>query len=234
MRNSLLFLFTAIIFISCDSISGKGNIKKENRQVSEFEAIKNSGSIDLKIRIGDTYKVEVEDYENLLQHIVTEVDNGVLEIHFENGLSVMNTKTTVFVTVPSIKKLSSTGSSDTEISGVLTSTSALEFSVTGSATIKGEVDAPSVKVNITGSGEMNLRGKTQNMECKISGSGDFNGRDLKSENCTVTVSGSGDAKVFASVKLEAKVSGSGDITYGGNPPDTKIKQSGSGTINPEK
>lgn len=230
MRNFFLLLCAALTFISCDSISGKGNITKDQRDVGEFDAVKNSGSIDVKIIIGDKYEVVVEDYENLLNHIVTEVNNGTLNIHFENGLSIMKSEAMVYVTVPGLKKVSSAGSSDTEISGVLKSNSELELSVTGSGSIRGSIDAPSVDISITGSGEMDIDGKTQNMKCKITGSGDFKGHELKSENCTISVSGSGDAKVFASVSLDAKVSGSGDITYGGNPPDTKINKNGSGTI----
>ena len=234
MRNILLLLLTTTLFISCDSISGKGDIIKESRKTGTFDAIKNSGSIDVKIIVGDNYNIEVEDYENLLPHIVTDVDNGVLEIHYENGINISNSNATVFVTVPTLKRIITSGSSATEISGVIKNTKGLEFSVTGSGSIEGTVDAPSVELKITGSGEMDLKGVTQTMECKITGSGDFDGRDLKSENCTITVSGSGNAKVFASVSLKAKVSGSGDIIYGGNPPDTKIEKSGSGTISQEK
>lgn len=234
MRNLLLFLFTSILFVSCDSITGEGDIKKESRELGKFDEIKNSGSIDVKIMVGDNYNVVVEDYENLLPHIVTEIENGVLDIHYENGINISRSNTTVFVTVPTLKKITTSGSSDTEISGVLKNTGGLEFSVAGSGSIKGAVDAPSVQLKISGSGEVNLKGSTQKMECKISGSGDFFGEDLKSEDCSITVSGSGNAKVFASVSLKAKVSGSGDITYGGNPAETKIDKSGSGTISPEK
>ena len=46
---------------------------------------------------------------------------------------------------------------------------------------------------------------------------------LQSNNATITINGSGDAKIWASESLTAKVIGSGDITYYGDPKMCKVK-----------
>ncbi len=97
-----------------------------------------------------------------------------------------------------------------------------------------QVDAPSVKVSGSGSGNIKLSGRTKDFNCKISGSGDANCENLQSENTTISIAGSGNAKVFASVKLVARTSGSGDIYYSGNPPSPEIHTAGSGTVQAQK
>lgn len=39
---------------------------------------------------GDSYSLTVEDDENLIPYIVTDVNNGVLNIHYKDGYSIMD------------------------------------------------------------------------------------------------------------------------------------------------
>ena len=97
-----------------------------------------------------------------------------------------------------------------------------------------QVNAPSIKFTGSGSGNVKLSGRAKDFDCKVSGSGDVNCGNLQSENTSITISGSGNAHVFASVHLIAKTSGSGDIYYLGNPPSPEIHTSGSGTVQAQK
>ena len=234
MKNYLLIVLAALCFTSCDSISGKGNLIKDQREVTDFKSLKSSGSIDVEIIMGDRFEVVVEDYENLVEYIVTEVRNGTLNVHFENNISIMNSEATVYVTVPTLNKITGSGSADISVSGILKHSENIELAVSGSGSIEATVDAPSVKATISGSGEMDLAGNTKEFECRISGSGDLEAEKLLSEKCKVTVSGSGTAKVFASVSLDANIRGSGDVVYGGNPSSPQVNISGSGTVRAEK
>jgi hypothetical protein len=64
----------------------------------------------------------------------------------------------------------------------------------------------------------------------LSGSGDIDSDALKAKNVDITISGSGDSKVFCSENLKARVSGSGEIQYKGDPKTKDAKVSGSGSI----
>jgi hypothetical protein len=77
---------------------------------------------------------------------------------------------------------------------------------------------------------MVLTGKTENFNSNLNGSGDIDAGDLKAKNAKITVSGSGDSKVFCSESLHARVSGSGDIEYIGDPKKKDTKVNGSGAI----
>ena len=214
-------------------LTGNGNIRTEKRNTGNFRAVKTSGSIDVEINSGNAYEVSVEDDDNLLPYVVTEVNNGTLNIHYENNTSINNDHAKVYVTVPSLDKLVASGSADITIRDVLKNTQKFELNVSGSGNIKGAVDAPAVSIGVSGSGNVDLKGRTKDFESSVSGSGDVDCGGLQSENATVKVTGSGNAHVFASVNLSASISGSGDVYYGGSP-KTEIHSSGSGSVQPEK
>ncbi len=239
MKNLIFVLVGIFLLSSCylgwngDSITGNGNIRTETRNVKNFSGVKTSGSIDIEISPGDKYSVSVEDDENILPAIVTEVEGGTLNIHYKNNTSINDDHAKVYVKVPSLDKIISSGSANITINGVVKNDRKIEVAVSGSGDINGGLDAPEISASIGGSGNMKLHGRTKDFDARVSGSGNMDCRDLHSENTIIKVSGSGNAHVFASVHIEARVSGSGDIYYGGNPTSPEIHQSGSGSIQPE-
>ena len=234
-----IIVVAALFIISCDGlngtrVTGNGNIRTEKRNTGNFNAVRTSGSIDIEINSGDAYNVSVEDDDNILQYVVTEVNNGALNIHYSDDVSVNDDHAKVYVTVPSLNKIISSGSADISITDVLKNTDKIELKVSGSGTINGELDAPAVSVEVSGSGNVDLRGRTKDFDCSVSGSGDVKCANLQSENATVHVSGSGNAHVFASVHLSASAAGSGDVYYSGSPANPEIHTSGSGSVQAER
>jgi len=234
MKNLSVLLIASVCFISCESISGNGNVKDETRPLSNISAIRTSGSIDVEISNGDGYSLTVQNDENLIPYMLTEVNSGELNIRYKDGYSIMNDHAKVIVTVPSVDKITTSGSGDITSSGVIKSDNALELNTSGSGDIKANVNAPSVTVSGSGSGDIQLSGMTKDFECKMSGSGDVDCGNLKSENAVIKVSGSSNVHVFASVSLKVNVTGSGDVHYGGNPTSPEIHITGSGTVSADK
>ncbi len=230
MKNLILLFVTSVLFTSCASVSGNGNVRDENRDISAIDAVKTSGSIDVEIKDGNNYSLVVENDENLIPYVITDVNGGVLNIHYKNGYSIMNDHAKVIVTAPSLNKLITSGSGDISSNGIIKSNQQMEISTSGSGDVNVELDAPSVKVTGSGSGNISLSGRTKDFDCKISGSGDMKCANLKAENAAIRVSGSSDVHVFASVSLKVNVSGSGDVTYSGNPTSPEIHIAGSGTV----
>ena len=209
-------------------------MRDEKRDLSEIHAVKTSGSIDVEIKSGNEYSLVVENDENLIRYVITDIDNGTLNIHYKHGYSVMNDHAKVVVTAPSLDKLVTSGSGDIISDGVIKNVNEIQITTSGSGDINVNVDAPSVKVTGSGSGDVSLSGRTKDFNCKISGSGDVKCQNLKSENAVVHVSGSSDVHVFASVSLKVTVRGSGDVYYAGNPTSPEIHITGSGTVTAEK
>ncbi len=205
-------------------------MREEKRDIPNIYEVNTSGSIDVEIRNGDNYSLTVQDDENLLPYVITEVDNGALNIHYKDGYFINHDHAKVVVTAPTLEKLSSSGSADITSDGVIKNSKDIEIHTSGSGDISVEVDAPSIRVSGSGSGDVSLSGITKDFDCKMSGSGDVKCSNLKSENTVIHISGSSDVHTFASVSLKVNVTGSGDVYYGGNPASPEIHITGSGTV----
>ena len=230
MKYLIVAIFSAFLFSSCDMISGNGNVVEENRQVSDFQSILSSGSIDVEVTPGNGISVTVVNDENLIPYVITEVKDGELQIHYKKNTNVSNDHAKVIITAPDIRKIRTSGSGDIVTNGTLTSSQTIEFVSSGSGGVTAAVDAPAITLTGSGSGDFKLSGQTKDLSCKLSGSGDADTRELKAENAVLKSAGSSDFKVFASVSLKASISGSGNILYWGNPALSDVRVSGSGKL----
>jgi len=233
MTRILTIILAAIIFCSCRSITGSGNIITQTRHLNQFDGVKCSGSIDIEVMNDNTQEVKVEADDNIMPYVITKVDNGMLDVHLKNNQMYHNINVKVYVSAPVLARLFVSGSGSLTSTNTLKDADRIEFKVSGSGDINASIDAPNIIADVSGSGTLKLQGRTKNFESSVSGSGDITCKDLLAENTNVTVSGSGNAHVFASVSLNAKVSGSGGIYYSGKPTSPVIHKSGSGSVQAE-
>lgn len=93
------------------------------------------------------------------------------------------------------------------------------------------IDVTKLTTKIAGAGKIDIEGIADDHRLSINGLGEFDGSKLKSKITTVSLSGSGIAKVNASDELDIKISGDGIVKYCGKP--NIVKQiSGKGKIDP--
>ncbi|MDX1754065.1 Putative auto-transporter adhesin, head GIN domain [Salinimicrobium sediminis] len=213
-------------------INGNGNVITQTRNVSDYDAVDLTGSMDVILIKGREGNIKVEAEENLQQHITTEVSGGKLKISVEKGYSLNPSRNSdIIITVPftDLDAVSLTGSGDIRSSDMIT-TKDFSLSVTGSGNIKLPVQAENTSASITGSGDIDLKGSSTEFNCKVTGSGDISAFDFKAQHVRVTVTGSGDVQVYASESLKASTPGSGDIEYRGNPKKEDFRTMGSGSI----
>jgi hypothetical protein len=83
--------------------------------------------------------------------------------------------------------------------------------------------------DLNGSGTIILEGTADKSDLNITGSGDIYAQDLITNKSSIDITGSGNASLFATAKLNAEITGSGIIDYKGNPELTS-KITGSGEI----
>jgi hypothetical protein len=242
MKNSIktqsALIITLMLFISTSygqwnkGIKGNGNITTITRTTSDYNAIRCSGSFDYILVSGNEGNIKIEGEENLLAYIITEIEYDGLVIKTKNNVNLKPSKNkTIKITIPfrDIERISLAGSGDLYNKDVINEED-LNISLAGSGDIVLDVKTSNVKAKIAGSGDITLKGKTDYLEADVTGSGDFHGFDLESNNTTVSVTGSGDAKVISNSFLKARVTGSGDIVYKGNPEKEDTKVAGSGSI----
>jgi len=207
----------------------------QDRHVSGFNAIDAAGSFDVYIVQGVTESVKVEAPADVIDHIVTEVEGGVLKIHTKNESGwnwsdFGHKKIAVYVTAKDLNSIAITGSGDVFFKDGITTPGALKIRLTGSGDVIGKVDAKSLECSIAGSGDIKLSGHAESSSVSVSGSGDYTAKSLVTSSTTVHVSGSGDASINANTSVEASVSGSGDVSYTGGAQHVSSSKSGSGSI----
>ncbi len=235
MKPVIVLALVALCVASCrlgfKTVRGSGNLIKEERNISGFSTIEDAGSIDVEIKMGSNYKVEVEADDNLMKYIKIDKRGEKLVIELKDNIDFkLENPVTVRIETPELREVIASGSGNIKTIGKVNSTRTIETSLAGSGNIDMmEVNAPAVESSIAGSGNTNISGQTKNVDISIAGSGSFNAADLRSENANVSIAGSGNVKLFASVNLDVSIVGSGDVFYSGTP---KISQSiiGSGSI----
>lgn len=238
--KNIILLSCAVLFCQWSNaqwfgqnkINGNGNVVQENRNTTSYDQIEMQGFFDVELISGNEGRITITGEENLIPHIITEVNGDRLVIKTENGYNLQPSKSNgIVVQVPfeSLDEVSLIGSGDI-ISRDLIKSGAFKTKLTGSGDIELELEAESVETTLTGSGDIVLQGATQNVVHQLTGSGDIESSKLKAIDAQAFLSGSGDIDLYCSGNLKIRVSGSGDVAYVGNPSKEDSKISGSGDV----
>jgi hypothetical protein len=228
-----LFIFS-ILLSACGwrSVRGNGDIATITRNEGNFKSVKAAGAFDVFFSQADDYEIRIEADENLMQYILTTVEDGVLRLRTKNGVNLRPSEDIkVYLRAPQYESVSLAGSGNMVAQTPISSTKTIKLSIAGSGDIKlQEVNAPELHVNIAGSGKAEGSGATRVVDIDVAGSGDVMMKDLKAETAKINIAGSGNVWVYASMKLDVRVAGGGDIHYYGNPAEIKSKSAGSGNL----
>ena len=241
MKTPLLVLLLSVLIVASTqptnahtlvTIVKTKKLKGEERNVSGFKGVSSSGSYDVKIKMGSKESLRLEGDEEVIREIETVVEDGILKIRNKKNLDrnwrSQKGKVTIYINAKALNSVTLSGSGDISVEGLVRS-NRLTNTLSGSGSISLSADADEYLGSISGSGEIAVNGKADRATIKIGGSGDFKGRDFKTSDADINVSGSGNVSIGAERSLDAVVSGSGDIRYSGNPKISKTK-SGSGNI----
>ena len=190
-----------------------------------------SSNADIYITQAETFSVEVEASENLLEIIETEVKNECLKIDTKRNKCIKGKNTpVVYISLPDLTGVTISGSGNIYINETLTA-GRMDFKISGSGDVYAKdlvLDNLTLKVSGSGTFDLSSTKIANDLNIEVSGSGDFNGLDFPTVNADIKVSGSGDCKVNISEYLKVVISGSGSVEYKGNPSiDQKVTGSGS-------
>lgn len=213
-----VLLLAGISVISNSAYSQGGN--KENRNVGTFSSINLSISADVFLSQGNKNELIIEADKDVLEKIITEVNDNTLDIEFEKWYNHRgNSEINIYITTKNIEKLTISGSGDI-ITKTPVNASDLGLVVTGSGSIIiDNLNTQDVKSIISGSGDIQIKGnsKAKSIDAVITGSGDIDFYQIEFESAELTITGSGTIMAKVLNELEASVTGSGKIYYKGKP-----------------
>ena len=207
------------------SVAGSGVVTSQNRSVPAFDKIDIGGEYEVVVRVGATRSVVLEGDDNLLPLLRTEVRNGTLHIESEEDLRPRE-EIRIEIGVETLNAIHSGGSSDVAVRDVRSP--AFDAGVSGSSELTANGEFGDLSASISGSGEIPMNGTAGAIDGNVSGSGELDLLQVRARSARIDVSGSGDATVQVSDRLDASVSGSGDVRYSGQPRvDADVSGSGS-------
>ncbi len=188
--------------------AGNGNLKKELRNISEFNQIVVSGAFKVFINCQTKKKLEIEGDSNILPLIKTSVSKNILNITTINKYKE-NIPLNIFIDINNIKNVEFKGLSKVIINNL-----------------------KNTKLNIIskGNNDLTVFGQTKEVFLNIMGAGYIDTKNLISEKAKVNLSGSSIVDVFSNKDLSAKISGFGKINYYGTPKNVKKEVLGAGLI----
>lgn len=234
-----IILITAILGLSICSaqkwqknkINGNGNRVTQTRSTTNYDEISTGGSFSIELVAGTEGIITLQGDENLLNFIITEVENSKLKVYFKKGTWFDNNGEKIKVTIP-LEKISllNFGGSGTITTKNSIISDELELHLSGSGNTNIDVNTKKLTAVLSGSGNLKVNGSSIDTDVILSGSGRIDCSKLLCENASASISGSGNIEVNPTKTLDAKLSGSGNIYYSGDPEKVDKKVSGSGNI----
>ena len=216
----ILAIFAASCKWTIGFVRGSGDIKTEERDVSDFHKVHLSGVGNLIITQGEEESLIIEADDNIIPLIDTDVFGERLTISFKRGYNfIPSANIKFYLTVIDLDEISLSGAGIIDCEDFRTES--LEFEVSGAGDLNFNVNAERIEINSSGAADITLSGKADSQNIEISGAGKYNGEKLESRECEITVSGAGSVTVSVSEKLDVEINGVGNVYYIGNPQVTQ-------------
>ena len=193
---------------------GNGQVVEEGREITEdFTAVYASEGLDVFVTQGNTFSINVEADENIIDLIGTDIRDGRLKVHaIENiGRATKN----VYVTLPEVTALSTSSGADL-IGQNKISTSKIVLDASSGSDLEVEVEANEVSADTSSGADIKISGKTDLFYADASSGSDIKARGLIAKRCTADASSGADISVNVSETLTADASSGADISYTGD------------------
>ncbi len=237
MKNLRLFLIALLCVATVTAadaqftkrVSGNGDVRKEERKATPFTGIRTSSGIDVFLSQGNGHSIVVEADENLIEYIVTEIDNGILRVYPDN-INVRGRRTMkVYVTMEEVEYLHTSSAGDI-IGETPVRAESLKISTSSSGDVKLEVYATELLLKTSSAGDITLKGTADYVDASTSSAGDIKAYDMEVREADLRASSAGDIKITVTERMKARASSAGDIHYRGNPQYVDAKSSSGGDV----
>jgi hypothetical protein len=219
------------ILISCNEnfntgIQGSGNIIKEKRAVTvPFEKIVSSSGVTVIVEQGAPASLEVETDDNLLQYVITKIENGTLIVKIEKSIDTQS-PINVTVKMPTIASLESSSGSTISSKNTLRG-NGISLNTSSGGEIEAVVEYEKVYCESSSGSNITVSGKALNLQTSTSSGSEINAEELVANEITSDASSGSFTKVKPIVKLKGTASSGSSINYF-QKPRTLIKEESSG------
>ena len=232
----LVSLLLTVTLTSCtgnlnlgNGIDGSGNVITEKRNINTpFTKIDASTGVEVIVEQGATTEVEVEVDDNLMEHIVTRVENGTLIVKIDGNINTMESAI-VRVSTKTIEGLESSSGATVRSKNTLKGTILALKSSSGS-TINTDLEYEKVSSESTSGSEIKLSGKALTLDTKSSSGSEIDAKDLAANEITAQSTSGSNTTVNPIVLLNAKASSGSSIDYVKEPKKVIKEETSGGSV----
>jgi len=229
MKSHYVAVAAPIIFLISGSPSADAQ-QRQSRPLTGFDAIEVGGGIDLFVRKGDGFVVEVQASEDDAAKIVTEVVGKTLKVSRKSsGFFNWGNAGSVYVTLPALVALDASGGSDVKTEGTFASDN-LRVVASGGSDLTIDVAAGALHVDASGGSDLRVSGTARSAHVESSGGSDLNASALTADEADVDSSGGSDLAIGVRQKISGEASGGSDVTYTGAPGSVNVNTSGGAEV----
>jgi len=233
--NLAVVLLITVVFSSCIGdlfgITGKGSIVTQSTTVKDFQSVSLNNAAKVDIVKGESYNVEISDYENLVKYLSVKVIDHVLIISTDPAYTLLaNSQAKVTITMPdSLIAVTLAGSGDINLNSGFKDLKSASILGSGNINANQNLNIAALNASILGSGNITAIGNVKVLTTLISGSGNIYFANLNALTANCSITGSGNINVAVINALKVTISGSGNVRYSGAPTVDQII-TGSGRV----
>jgi hypothetical protein len=237
MKTITKFLALVIISISMTScfvdglngVRGNRNVVAEDRKINnDFDVIKVQQGIHLYLTQGTDASLKVEADENIIELLMTEVDNGVLKLYFEKNVYKAKARN-VYLTADQFSKIKTSSGAHVKSENTL-SLNSLSIDSSSGSSVKLYVKANDISSSSSSGADIDVYGKSETFSATASSGSSIDANELEAVDVTARVSSGANIDVNVSGNLKARASSGGDIDYRGQPKHIDKNTSSGGSV----
>ncbi|MBQ0118002.1 MAG: DUF2807 domain-containing protein [Flavobacterium sp.] len=218
-----------VLFLATTAAFAQGPITKN---VGEVTSVKSFDKISVQLIKSNENKVVLSGNESEYVELVNK--NGELKVKMplKKTLKGQDVVAKVYYT----GKITEVNASEYSYISSEDVMESLDFTAAAKegANVKLKVNTKKLDVKVTSGAEISIDGQTKNQSILVNSGGKYKAKNLKSDQCSVTVNAGGEAEVSAEDIVNAKVRAGGVIDVYGNPKLLNEEKVVGGTINQHK
>lgn len=227
LLSLVIVVFSSTSTYAERGVRGNGDVEKETRNISSFDAIDISSAFEVELTQSGSESLVIEADENILEHIYTEVVGGTLKIYTKGNIRNVHTMK-AYISFKMINEIEVSGAC--EIIGMnKMKFDEFTFEASGASEIELSFTATNVVLDLSGASEINFSGYADRLELDASGAAEIRAIDFEVKRCEVDASGACSVKIFVTEDLEIEASGATTVRYKGKP-SIEIDVSGASSV----
>ena len=213
-----LFAVSSLMLISSCyfALDKLGPMTDEERNVPDFNKLKVSSGIDVKLTQSNQHQVIIKANEDIIDDVESEVVNGTLKLTVDRNWFRGGATVKAEITFVELNSIDVSAGSDVESEGLLIFED-LEIEASAGSDLRLNLEAYSVKLRTSSGSDANLKGAARDFEAKASSGSDISAYDFEVENATLECSSGSDVKANVTRTMKVRASSGSDIHYRGDP-----------------